>query len=445
MDKGVNVKKEVTGLVRCRHQIEQLSGLGSGEGWTTADFEQLSEAIQASTGACLSVTTLKRVWGKVRYDSSPTSTTLNVLVQYLGYPNWHDFQYPATLPNPVADRPWPPRIDSAPVPPNARRPKNRVMLYGMGMGLLGLLAIGLASDGHLPLSPQDFAFRSRPLTQGIPNSVVFDYDATASPTDSVFIQQSWDPTRRQLVSRTGHQHTSIYYHPGYFRAKLVVGKQIVREHDLLIRSAGWHVAVLQEPVPVYFDADAVIGHGKLSLPVSLIEASHVPMQPQPPVVRYRYIRELAGLRSDNFVLETRLRHEYRIGAAACQQTRLMIHGAGDMFFIPLSAKGCVSDLFLGVADHQVDGHHTDLSAFGVDWSQWVTVRCAVIRNRARIWVNGQLAYQATIGTSPVDLVGITYEFTGTGSVDYCRFSRPTGELVLSDSFDLPAITPTRAK
>lgn len=443
MDRGSIVKKDVDSLARCRHQIEQLSGLGSGEGWTTADFDQLSEAILATTGACLSVTTLKRVWGKVRYDSSPTITTLNVLVQYLGYSNWHDFQYPATQPNPVADRTLPLRTDSSPIHPDSRWRGNRVILYGIC--LIGLLAFMLASDGHTPLSPQDFSFRSRPLTQGIPNSVVFDYDATASPTDSVFIQQSWDPTRRQLVSRTGHQHTSIYYHPGYFRAKLVVGKQIVREHDLLIRSAGWHIAVLQEPVPVYFNADEVIGQGKLSLPVSLIEASHVPMQPQPPVVRYRYIRELAGLRSDNFVLETRLRHDYRIGAAACQQTRLMIHGKGDMFFIPLSAKGCVSDLFLGVADHQVDGHTTDLSAFGVDFSHWVTLRCAVIQNKARIWVNGQLAYQATIRTSPVDLVGITYEFTGTGSVDYCRFSRPTGELVFADGFDSRANTPPRAK
>ncbi|ADB39647.1 hypothetical protein [Spirosoma linguale] len=435
MDRGIIEKKDVDSLARCRRQIEQVSGLGSGEGWTTADFDHLSEAILATTGACLSVTTLKRVWGKVRYDSSPTTTTLNVLVQYLGYSNWHDFQDQAPQPNPVADRTLPRRIDSSPVHTNSRRLGNRVIHYKVAICLIGLLTFMVVSDGQKPLSPQDFSFRSRPVTYGIPNSVVFDYDATASPTDSVFIQQSWDPTRRQLVSRTGHQHTSIYYHPGYFLAKLVVGKQIVREHDLLIRSDGWHIAVLQEPVPVYFKADEVIGQGKLSLPVSLIESSHVPMQPQPPVVRYRYIRELAGLRSDNFVFETRLRHDYRIGAAACQQTRLMIHGVGDMFFIPLSAKGCVSDLFLGVADHQVDGHNTDLSAFGVNLSKWVTLRCAVIQNKARIWVNGQLAYQAIIRTSPVDLVGITYEFTGTGSVDYCRFSRPTGELVFADSFD----------
>jgi hypothetical protein len=429
------VKMDQDSMARCRHQIEQASGLGSAEGWTTTDFERLSEAILEKTGACLSVTTLKRVWGKVRYDSSPTTTTLNVLVQYLGYPNWHDFQHQADEPSDVATIDSQPSIDSTPVRIGWRWLSNRAILYAVGIGVAGLLALMLASHKHEPLSPQDFSFRSRPVTQGIPNSVVFDYDATASPTDSVFIQQSWDPTRRQLVSRTGHQHTSIYYHPGYFRAKLVVGKQIVREHDLLIRSDGWHVAILQEPVPVYFSANDVVRQGKLSLPVSLIEANHVPMQPQPPVVRYRYIREMPGLRADNFVLETRVRHDYRAGAAACQQTRLMIHGKGEMFFIPLSAKGCISDLSLGLAGHQVDGRNTDLSPFGVDFSNWVDLRCEVINKHARIWVNGRLAYQATIPVSPVDLVGITYDFTGTGSVDYCRFSQPNGSVIFADAFD----------
>ena len=430
------VKKNQDNLAHCRHQIEQISGLGSGEGWATADFERLSELIQEKTGACLSVTTLKRVWGKVRYDSSPTTTTLNVLVQYLGYPNWHDFTQLTDQPGQVVSGPSPLPIAPPPAHTDLRGLQSRVVRYRVWIGFVGLLAIGLASDGPAPLSPQAFSFRSRPVTQGIPNSVVFDYDATASPTDSVFIQQSWDPTRRQLVSRTGHQHTSIYYYPGYYRAKLVVGKQIVREHDLLIRSKGWHIAVVQEPVPLYFRTSEVIRQGKLSLPASLIEASHVPMQPQTPLVRYRYIQELGGLRSDNFVFETRLRHDYRVGSADKQQTRLLIHGKGDMFFIPLSAKGCVSDLFLGLGGYAVDGRNTDLSAFGVDFSNWVDLRCEVIHSQARVWVNGQLAYQATIPSSPVDLVGITYEFTGTGSVDYCRFYRPDGSVVFRDEFGL---------
>jgi hypothetical protein len=35
---------------------------------------------------------LKRVWGKVKYDSLQNTHTLDTLVQFLGYENWRDFK-----------------------------------------------------------------------------------------------------------------------------------------------------------------------------------------------------------------------------------------------------------------------------------------------------------------------------------------------------------------
>ena len=40
----------------------------------------------------LSHVTLKRVWGKVKYESLPSTHTLDTLVQYLGYESWRDFR-----------------------------------------------------------------------------------------------------------------------------------------------------------------------------------------------------------------------------------------------------------------------------------------------------------------------------------------------------------------
>ena len=43
-------------------------------------------------GVVLSYVTLKRIWGKVKYDSLPNTHTLDTLVQFLGYENWRDFR-----------------------------------------------------------------------------------------------------------------------------------------------------------------------------------------------------------------------------------------------------------------------------------------------------------------------------------------------------------------
>src|ERR1700729_3565748 len=71
---------------------ESNTGWGDSDEWTNHDFVILSEKIRERTGVALSYVTLKRVWGKVKYDSLPNTHTLDTLVQFLGYENWRGFK-----------------------------------------------------------------------------------------------------------------------------------------------------------------------------------------------------------------------------------------------------------------------------------------------------------------------------------------------------------------
>src|SRR5271168_978595 len=71
---------------------ESNTGWGDSDEWTNQDFVVLSEKIQERTGVALSHVTLKRVWGKVKYDSIPNTHTLDTLVQFLGYESWRQFK-----------------------------------------------------------------------------------------------------------------------------------------------------------------------------------------------------------------------------------------------------------------------------------------------------------------------------------------------------------------
>ena len=71
---------------------ESNTGWGDSGDWTNQDFVILSQKIQERTGVALSHVTLKRVWGKVKYDSLPNTHTLDTLVQFLGYENWREFR-----------------------------------------------------------------------------------------------------------------------------------------------------------------------------------------------------------------------------------------------------------------------------------------------------------------------------------------------------------------
>ena len=81
------------GLIRqVKHLYEEKTGWGDSDLWNNQDFLELSQMIFDRTGVALSHVTLKRIWGKVRYESLPRTGTLNAIVQFLGYWNWREFR-----------------------------------------------------------------------------------------------------------------------------------------------------------------------------------------------------------------------------------------------------------------------------------------------------------------------------------------------------------------
>lgn len=429
-------------LQQCCRLIEEKLGWGSSDNWQNQDFETLSSRIFDRTQVALSVSTLKRVWGKVKYDNYPSLTTLNTLAVFAGYEHWRDFRQqqlaeagPESAPELVYNMP----LNGH----GATAAKRRRIGWYIAPGVLVILVIAgwmynRTGRNGVPVStlPEGarFSFSSQPLSAGIPNSVIFNYDATAAKSDSIFIQQSWDPTRRFRVPATGHTYTSIYYYPGFFRAKLVVGKRIVKEHDLCIPSGGWLAAVAQDPVPVYFTKDEFIGEGALRIPVALMEKKNIPMQPQAPEVRYYNVGDMQGLQNDNFLFETELKNEYKEGTAVCQRADIFIHCEGSAIIMPLGIPGCVGDMGLMAVDTGFSAQHANLSGFGCNMSQWVKVRCEARNKHLQIWVNGKEAFSHTFRTKPDKIVGVSFRFQGAGAVNTIKLARLDGSAVLEDTF-----------
>lgn len=418
-------------LQQCCTLIGQKLGWGDSDDWQNQDFETLSARIFDQTQVVLSVSTLKRVWGKVKYDSLPSLTTLNTLAIFAGYENWRHFTQ--------AHQPGEAPVVEAAAAVTEERGVAGKQYTGLWFLLPGILAI-LALAGWVYNQPTaaasgSFSFSSAALAKGIPNSVVFKYNAAAAGNDSVFIQQSWDVRRRFAVPANGNTYTSMYYYPGFFKAKLVVGKKIVKEHDLLISSEGWLAAVDQEPVPVYFSLREAVSNGALQVTPELMAGKNISLQPKVPEVRFYNIGDMQGLLNDNFVFETELKSVYNMGSAVCQRATVLIHCQNTAFMVPLGIPGCVAEMGIMVADKAASARNTDLSGFGCNMNEWVKLRCEVRNRHARFWVNGQLAYEDSFMGSPAKIVGVSYRFTGPGAVNSISLSRLDGEAVLQETFD----------
>lgn len=268
-----------------------------------------------------------------------------------------------------------------------------------------------------PVNAAEYQFSSRKtVTEGLPNTVIFDYNAESAPEDSVFIQQNWDPRRRVKVSRLQHQATSVYYYPGHFEAKLIVGDQIVKEHSLTIKTKGWLPMIEQTPVPVYFKEEEALSGGELGLGIQQIRDKNVALQPTAPWVRYSNIGNWGSLTTARFRFEAELRNDFGEGSAVCRLTEVFLLCEGGVIAIPLADKGCTSELNIMLPDRFISGKSNDLSGFGVDPGQWVKLRCEAENGQVKMMVNERLAYRDSLSGKVLKIAGITFRFQGTGRV-----------------------------
>ena len=406
-------------LQYCKEIIEKKLDWGSSEQWQSVDFERLHQQIFDETGVSLSASTLRRIWGRVKYAHLPSTTTLDALAKFAGYEHWRAFMKLTALKDTASET-----AVSLPVK-TAFRYKPffvRIVLITGILLVTSLMIWSALKQGPKPINAADYSFSSRPLVHTIPNSVIFTYNADASSTDSVYIQQSWDPRRRKLVDKHGREHTSIYYEPGFFRAKLIIGNQVIKELPLLIPTEGWLGAVDNKPVPVYLKPSEFDSAGMLRLPVATLEQLHIPLQPQAPIVRYYNVGNFEPVAIRDFSFSADVRNEYGKGAATCSMVNIILITDDAPIIIPLSIKGCVSELTLMSIQKTVSGKESDLSGFGVDFSTWVNVACKTGNGKITYFVNEQPVLTLPLDPRPVHILGLSFTFSGTGAVQHIELS-----------------------
>ncbi|HWV74443.1 MAG TPA: hypothetical protein VN040_22140 [Pseudosphingobacterium sp.] len=400
-----------TELQKCLHKIEEKLAWGDGKNWSSADFQQLSDLILQNTKVMLSPSTLKRVWGRVKYDGKPTTSTLNALAQFIGYENWRAF---------IVQENSSAIYENA---PHQKIKRKKIFIFWcLGAAALSFLAFSFFyktdknhSPSNQPLSAKDFAFSSQPVVKSIPNSVVFTYDASKAPDDSIFIQQNWDPRRRERVLKNNTKHTSIYYEPGYYTAKLVVSKQVVSEHPLLIPTAGWLGMIDHSPIPIYLKQQEFVQKKELNAPISNV-LTYVNPKVEQSTVKYFNVGNFEPVTVADFSFRSVIKNNYSDGNNACQLSQIMLITDNMPIVIPLSAKGCVSTLNIMSVDQAISGKNADLSKFGVNFTNWVDVRCTSNGRKIQYYVNNDLAYELPLLSKNTKIMGLAFIFNGTGAV-----------------------------
>jgi hypothetical protein len=385
---------------RLKADLMKKLAWGNVDKWHSSMFSELSQNVFEVTDIKLSPATLKRFFGIIKYDGTPSITTLDALSIYIGFENWR--VYKLSKQSKFAD---------------LKEGISHKLIYsfiGFFAALVFIIILANRAPSPSKSLPSEVTFSSRTVANSYPNSVIFDFDLKSTNSDSLKIQQYWDRTKTIDIHKDQKQATGIYYFPGYFQAKLLVNKTIVSKHDLFLRSNGWLGTIEYEPVPKYFSPLSDINK-KLYYPTELQE--EISTSDAPLSIIYHYINDLGNVSGDDFVLKASIRNTYDDKWGVCQSSRIYIIGTDGAMIIPFSKLGCSSNNNLLLNDVYMRGTEHDLSAFGTDLGDFTPIQILNENKMVSISINGKKVFSTSYSETMGKLVGLRFKFLGLGEIE----------------------------
>ncbi len=413
-------------ILLCRTKIEQILNWGDSGLWTNSDFELLSDKIFEKTSVRLSISTLKRIWGKVKYDNSPTAATLNALANFLDYASWRDFESEQAKANNGGNG----NNGNNVVAPEAvtTPPKKKISIRVptvVAVVIASIVIVFLLVKGKSPhrFDPSLATFTHREVTDDLPNSVVFDYDVSAYDADSVFIQQNWDPMRREKVQLNGKQHTSVYYEPGYFMAKLIVNDTIVKEDIVWIKTKGWKGIIDPggNPVPIYVSGEDIRMGDKMGFTSELLREKLGSPVFTEKEASLQNVRDF-GVKVNSFDFEALLRNTSTPEEAICRRIVVYLLTSKMAIIVPLATKGCSSELGVLTTNGWISGKEHDFSAFGCEFQEMEKLKVSIHDSVMNVALNDKVIFTEKQANPDGDIVGVRIAFEGAGEMQYAKLN-----------------------
>lgn len=424
-------------ISRYRAAVEKKLMLGNGDGkMRQRDFEYLAKLIEDQSKVRLSLSTLKRLW-KDDYVQEPHASTLDAMASILGFDSWQSFK--------KHHRPEEVQVVSE----TQAIPRRRSAAWPIAVTLIAVVVVaaffvlqGFNKSEKKLVLPESIVFKAdKTVTSGVPNTVLFTYDVKGIEADSFFIQQSWNPLNKVRIDPANNYLSSIYYVPGFHRAKLIVNDSIVRRVRIHVKTDGW-MPILQYDVrdnsPYYLDQRKMFRNGNMSLVSEDLTAANVDPTKKY-LLRYYNVRDYDGVDADNFSIETRLKHD-SLATGLCPFAEFTIMTEEHIYWIPLTSKGCVGDLNIKLGEVEKSARDFNLSGLGTNIYQWQKLRIENKNKTATVFLNDvqvvQLPYNKDFGK----IVGLVYTFNGIGSVDYIDVKDVNGKSIYHDDFGQGAIS-----
>ncbi|MFC2110648.1 hypothetical protein ACFLRU_07050 [Bacteroidota bacterium] len=397
--------------------VEQRFDRGNAKNWQNKEYTDLSFAIRKKTKVSISVSTLKRIFGKVSTPNRyyPQKATLEALINYSGY----EFQQAQT---------------NSVVKPNKKYKKLALFAIPLLITCVGIIFFA-NSFKNIFDNPTNASIELITIDGNNPATVFLRYD-TPITDDSLFINfgDGYEP----VYIIAGKKEISRYYRfPGIFNITIEKNDQVISDTlKIKIETNGW------EALAYYFDQQykdrfypllIKESYKNNALFYSTSELSDFGIDTGR-IVMMRLDNYFANKNNaDNFIFKTRIKRASYWPVLRCYGMEIIIAGEkGDISF-KFIKPGCSKWANYKLSEKIVDGDSKQVTSLGIDFSDFKTILIKNINQSVSLIVDEQEIINDTYKKSIGNICGISYIFHGNGSVDY-TFLQVADSVIVNKDF-----------
>lgn len=414
-------------LKYCLLKIEEKLNWEESSLWKESDYIKLSEIISDASEISISSHTLKRLYGKIKYNEyyNPQQATKDALSKFLGFENWNNF----ILHQQKSE-------DSI----FKRRKKSFILVPSIV--ILLLLTIFLFTKKSSKTEQQDFFFNIKDSISIVPFTVNTNYTFTKKNSENLLIDFNFThPFKGEQIIKPHIDKSSTnftYQIPGYYQIRLKNDVDTLVTKNILALSNGWDSYVLQEgllnnywidnKIPktstpkdfLYYSAEEITTNGLAIKPVFYIAN--------------RLFKEFE-IDGDNFEMETRFKNSKAYGGITCYDFILKLICRNNTNHIKLMETGCSQFSGIKIGETILDGAYENLSSFKINIEDWNTLYVLVKQKNVQVFINNKLIYSGNYKQPNGKIIGIENLFKGSGLLDYIKIKDLKTNNLFFDDFN----------
>jgi hypothetical protein len=398
--------------------ISEKYDWGQTADWTNFHFKELSKAIEESTGDRISKETLKRIFGKRKMNTdnySPQAYSQIALMKFVDIIRQNEIHQQNAIKKETN---------------KAENPKRKRSYLWLG-GIFSVLIITMLVVQSQ--KPDEYHFKCSNPRDTAPYTATFNYDVS-DIDDSVFTdfgirEESYLPPGKTMIN-------CFFPVAGDYVVRFYTRTKVLDSLRVIAWSRDWQAGSFPNMKPEEF---RLFKNQQLYRKENSFYASGNDLKSEGLDLDSRIWTEYQYFSNfqqslDRMNLETRVLNNATTGSLTCYDVEIKLLGDSGIIDFKFTQPKCSRWASLRVSEKFLDGKFTDLSAFTVDMSDWQLIRMRTEDGVCSIYLDQKLVFSQKYEKQMGMLVGMVYQFYGSGKIDYVDLKDSAGKTFYSNEF-----------